>query len=143
MKDETISALCALFAEAPFLAAGPLLQSEVESGFSMVNFKLPEDYLWFVKQYGGAVVGAYSVCGLRKSAPMGVRESSALEMTSHFKKQGWPGVENWLIISSDHSGNPIGIAADGQVWISDYDNGQVAVISSSFEQFIREWCLVG
>ncbi len=37
-------------------------------------------------------------------------ESSAWKVTQRFRKDGWPGVQEWLVISSDHSGNPIGKA---------------------------------
>jgi hypothetical protein len=72
---------------------------------------------------------------------MGRGEGSALEVTDRYRRQGWRGVEDWLIISMDHAGNPIGLTRDGKIWISDHDFGQVTVIANSFEDYLRKQCL--
>jgi len=141
MKTETLAALAAFFAEFPFLKAEPVPRAEVDAAFAKVHFPLPNDYKHFVEVYGGAIVGPYRIYGLRRSKPMGNDEESALAVTEQFSKQSWPGVENWLVISTDHCGNPIGMAADGKVWISDHDLGQIAVVAESFDEFISGWCL--
>lgn len=141
MRIETIEALDALFERLPIMKAGPVSRAEVQKAFSRFRLPAAGDYQTFVESYGGAIVGPYRVFGLRRAPAMGANEGSALEVTERFVKQGWPGVENWLVISMDHSGNPIGLAADGQVWISDHDNGQVVVIAPSFETFLRQWGL--
>jgi hypothetical protein len=141
MRNETLKTLEDFFQKNPFMKAGAVSRVEVDAAFIRFRFTLPEDYLSFVETYGGAIVGPYPIFGLRKAAPMGIEEASALDVTRHFVKQRWPGTENWLVISTDHSGNPVGLASDGQIWISDHDNGQVTVIAPSFESFLREWCL--
>ena len=141
MKNETLEVLETFFRKTPIMRAGPVPRAEVDAAFSHFRFALPEDYKNFVETYGGAIVGPYRVFGLRKAVPMGVKEASALDVTNRFVKQRWPGTEDWLVISTDHSGNPVGLAADGRVWISDHDNGQVTVIASSFESFLRQYCL--
>ena len=123
------------------MKAGPVPRSEIDSALGNYRFSLSEDYLAFVERYGGAIVGPYPIYGLRMAPPMGREEKSALDITSRFVEQGWRGVENWLIISSDHSGNPIGLASDGKIWISDHDHGQVTVVAESFDGFLWNWCL--
>lgn len=141
MTGDTIQALEAFFQKTPIMKAGGVPRSEVDATFANFRFVLPEDYKNFVATYGGAIVGPYRIYGLRRAVPMGSNEASALDVTERFVKQRWPGTENWLVISNDHSGNPIGLAEDGQVWISDHDNGKITVVATSFEGFLREWCL--
>ena len=50
-------------------------------------------------------------------------------------------MEKWAVISMDHSGNPIGLDADGKIWISDHDAGAVQVIANNFESYLRNQCL--
>jgi hypothetical protein len=95
----------------------------------------------FIHRYGGAIVGPYRVFGLRNSEPMGNGEDSFLKVTKAFRQKGWPGVEKWAVISMDRGGNPIGLDADGKVWISDHDFGGVQVIAKSFEEYLRKSCL--
>jgi SMI1 / KNR4 family (SUKH-1) len=140
MNSDTLERLDSHFRKFPILRAGPVPREEVGSAFAQFYFPLPDDYLAFVEAYGGGIVGPYPIYGLRRAAEMGSDETSALEITDHFIKQGWPGTKKWLIISMDHSGNPIGLAADGQIWISDHDHGQVATIAPTFESFLRKWC---
>ena len=134
-------ALETFFQKAPIMTFGSVSRPEIEAAFEKFRFLLPEDYLIFIEKFGGAIVGSYRVYGLRKAPAMGSKEASVLDITERFIKQGWPEVENWLVISTDHSGNPIGLASDGKCWLSDPDNGQVSIVAASFEEFLRSQCL--
>jgi SMI1 / KNR4 family (SUKH-1) len=101
--------------------------------------KLAEDYKEFIRRYGGAIVGPFPIYGLREVEPMG-DESTLLEVTKIFRQQPWPGVENWAVISMDHAGNPVGLDAEGKVWISDHDFGAIQLLAPNFEAYLQR-CL--
>jgi hypothetical protein len=141
MKQDTIQKLDNEFLTSPVTAAGPVPVVDVLELERQVGFLLPTDYNEFVVRYGGGIVGPYPVYGVRASGAMSPEESSAMGVTRSFRNQQWPGTENWLVISSDHAGNPFGIDSKGRVWISDHDAGIVEVAASGFEEFIRVKCM--
>lgn len=141
MRDQTWSAIDEKFRKYPSLRAEGVTYEEIDAASAGLGFSLDPDYREFVHRYGGAIVGPYPIFGLRKAEAMGRREMSAFEITAHYRKQGWRGVQDWLIVSADHAGNPIGLASDNKIWISDHDFGQVTVIADSFENYIRNQCL--
>jgi hypothetical protein len=80
------------------------------------------------------------VFGLRPVETMG-NEWSVLDLNRRYRADGWPGLNDWIVISADHSGNPMGIDPSGRVWLSDHDLGGIAPIADTFEDFIRKHCL--
>lgn len=140
MRSDTLEALEQKFRESPFLKGGEVPRAEIDQAAASLGVSLPSDYLEFVEKFGGGVVGPYPIFGLRKVNAMG-RAFSIVNVTNDFRKQNWPGTENWVVISEDHAGNPIGLAPDGKVWISDHDFGQLAVVAESFEHYLRKKCL--
>ncbi len=52
-----------------------------------------------------------------------------------------PGTDKWVIISTDYDGNPIGLDAEGKVWISDHDRRVIQLLAPNFEAYLRKWCL--
>lgn len=141
MRDETWQALDDLFSRTPILKADAVESDEIAEAEREVGVVLNEDYKEFVRRYGGAIVGPFRVFGLRKAVPMGKNEASFVEVTKSFRRQRWPAVEKWAVISMDHGGNPVGLDAAGKVWISDHDAGAVQVIATSFEEYLRKNCL--
>src|SRR5690242_17128770 len=101
--------------------AWPVPATEVDAASAELGLPFPPDYREFVRRYGGGLIGAYPIFGLRISKAMTYADatSSAVDHeTQRYRQQQWPGVSEWLIISSDAGGNPIGIARNGQVWVS-------------------------
>ena len=141
MTNETLAVLEADFKKHPVLVAGPVSAREVAEMEKAVGFSLPADYKLFVERFGGAIVGPYSVFGLRASDAMGDDESSAVAVTQRFRKQQWRGTEAWLVVSMDHAGNPFGLDQEGRVFISDHDAGVVEKVADTFEGFLRSRCL--
>jgi hypothetical protein len=141
MRDETWQALDDLFSKTPILKADEVESDEIAAAELEVGVALDEDYKEFVRRYGGAIVGPFRVFGLRKAVPMGNNEASFVEVTKHFRRQRWPGVEKWTVVSMDHGGNPVGIDGAGKVWISDHDARAVQVIAADFEEYLRKCCL--
>src|SRR5690606_31193274 len=106
MNTETWKKLEEMFEDAPMMKAESVPESELEEAAKSLNFELPSDYKEFVCRFGGATVGAYSVYGLRASDTMGIDDASAFDVTERFKSGGWEGLNDTLVISSDHAGNP-------------------------------------
>jgi hypothetical protein len=141
MKEETWGALEELFSSAPILKAEAVDLVEIAEGEAMVGVPLGNDYTEFIAKYGGAIVGPFRIFGLRRAAPMGTNEGSFVEVTNAFRRQQWPGVADWVVISMDHAGNPVGLDKDGKVRISDHDAGGVRTIATDFEEYLRKQCL--
>jgi hypothetical protein len=141
MKAETWKLLDELFAETPILRAEHVDQDEIEMAENDLGVRLDNDYKEFIARYGGAIVGPYRVFGLRRAAPMSKPESSFVAITRNFRRQVWPGVSDWVVFSSDHAGNPVGLSVTGEVWVSDHDSRAIQLIAPSFESYIRIVCL--
>src|SRR5688500_5092457 len=111
MKDTTWNALDAHFAKYPTLKSDGVPDADLTQASEQIGRELPAEYREFVARYGGAVVGAYPVFGLRPVEALG-NDWSVTEMNRVFRSQQWDGVDDWVIVSMDHSGNPIGIGPD-------------------------------
>ncbi len=143
MNENTWDALENQFSERPDLKAEPVSEAEfhaamVETGSTSVS----DDYRQFVLRYGAAQLGIYTIYGLRILQDMGRDEGTFIEMTSKFREVQWPEIENWIIISIDQSGNPIGLDENGQVWVSDTHCTEIPLlIAQNFEEFLLNECL--
>lgn len=141
MRDETWLVLDEIFSRAPVLRAEAVGPSEIAAAEAEVGIVLSSDYKDFIARYGGAIVGPFRVFGLRKAISMGKNEGSFVDITNTFRRQRWPGVDKWAVISMDHGGNPVGLDAAGKIWISDHDAGAVQIIALNFEGYLRRRCL--
>jgi hypothetical protein len=131
-----------MFAESPVMRAEEVpTADEVDLVSQQVSVPFPDDYREFLLRYGGATVGAYPVFGLRVSDVMDHDRWALIDVTNEVRQSGVDGVSDWVIFSEDHSGNPIGMDADGKVWIFDHDFGGVTELASGFENYIRTQCL--
>ena len=140
MRTDTIEALEEKFRLSPFLMGGTVSREEIDQAAMVIGATFPEDYIDFLERFGGAIVGPYPIFGLRKVSAMGTT-FSVVNVTNDFRQQNWRGTEDWVVFSEDHAGNPIGIAPDGKVWISDHDIGQVTILAECFEDYLRKKCL--
>jgi len=132
----TIRRLEELFAEWPILVAGPVEASEVDSIASELGVPLPADYRWFVTRYGGAMVGSGPVFGRRCAEVMGVERFDVVAVTQHFRRDGWPTVDEAIVVSEDGFGNPVCMSSEGRLWVHDHDVGAVTSEWDSFETFV-------
>jgi cell wall assembly regulator SMI1 len=140
VRDDTWAALDREFAQHPFLRGGAAAPEEIEAASAALQMEFPDDYREFLLRHGGAIVGPYPVFGLRPVEPMG-NEWSVLAVNRRYRTDRWPGVGDWLVISADHAGNPIGIGVDRRVWASDHDVTGILPVADSFEDFLRRDCL--
>ena len=141
MRPEVWTAIEEMFSKHPVMRAESVAYEEIDATAAAAEVELPKDYREFIHRYGGAIVGPLPIIGLRKAPAMAGTESTVFDVTKHFRRQGWRGVNDWLVISVDHAGNPIGLDKDGKVWIFDHDAGNLEVIADDFEDFLRKRCL--
>ncbi len=128
--------------DSPILRAATLpTVEEVNSASEAIGVPFPADYRRFLLELGGAMVGPYPIYGLRPVDVMGENSWSVIAETIRYRSEGWPGCENWVVISSDHAGNPVGLDADGKVWINDHDFGGVDRLANDFADYITRICL--
>src|SRR6266699_675666 len=99
MRHDTLQALDNLFRESPILKAEGVPTAEIAAAEAEIGAVLSDDYKDFLSRYGGAIVGPFPVFGLRRAAPMAADEGSFVDVTNFFRRQRWPGVEDWTIIS--------------------------------------------
>ena len=133
------------FRRFPNAMAAPVDALEFDGLIGVDGRRIDKGYREFVLRFGGGIVGAVPIYGLRRAKFMGTigGAATALEVTEWFRRNRWPGVEKWLLFSSDQGGNPIGFDTDGMVWLSDQlDYKQVVQLASSFEEYLRKWCLM-
>ena len=141
MREDTWSRLNTHFREFPVMQAESVTEDAVSDAARVLGLTFEPDYAEFIHRYGAAIVGPNSIIGLGRSEAMSDEESSVVEVTLRFRAENWPGVDEWYVISVDAVGNPVGVARDGTVWLSDHDRGTISRIADSFEQFIRRECL--
>lgn len=135
MKTQTIELLERHLNEFPFLRGTPASPDAISAAADAIGVEFPSDYRAFLQQFGAAVVGAYPIYGLTRIQGMGKRWS-VVDVNRAFREDGWPGVSNWLIVSADLAGNPIGIDTDQVVKRSDHDFGGISAVARDFEEFL-------
>lgn len=137
MKTELLSALERSFSSFPQLVAVPVSDAEIAAAEQRLGCSFGEPYRAFVRRFGAAIVGDLPVLGLAKAEAMGRDEWSVVDVTEWFRRERWPGVDAWWIVSVDGAGNPIGVDESGRVWVSDHDAGGVFLLAASFEAFLE------
>jgi hypothetical protein len=113
---------------------------EISRAAQQLDCTFTDDYIAFLRRYGGATVGSLPIFGLRPVEVTG-EPWSVVAATQIFRQEALPGTEDWYVISNDGYGNPIGIARDGRVMIVDHDAGGLSVLADSFEDFLLSHCL--
>jgi len=141
MMAATWDLLDAEFERFPVLrGAADTTRTEIDRASREIGIAFQQDYAEFVRRYGAAIVGAYPIFGLRKVDAMGLMWS-VIDANLEYRSKLWPGINEWLIVSSDLAGNPVGISRDESIWLSDHDFGDIVPIAESFEGFVRKYCL--
>ncbi|TDU63234.1 SMI1/KNR4 family protein SUKH-1 [Prosthecobacter fusiformis] len=124
--------------QTPFMYGEAVPESELANVEKQIGFYLPDDYRQFVIIFGGGTVMSEHIFGLRLSETLGV-DDLALIQTKRFREDGWPGVEQLLVISIDPSGNPIGLNKSGEIIMSDIDVGVVKVVAPDFGSYLLKF----
>ncbi len=141
MRTSTFDRLDNEFSTFPIMRASDTpSEAEIAQAASALGVTFDDDYVAFLRRYGGAMVGSLPVFGLRPVKVMGERWS-VVEVTQWFREEGWSGTGGWYVISEDGFGNPIGVAEDGRLMVFDHDSGQEQIVAEDFEHFLIEHCL--
>jgi hypothetical protein len=141
MKPKTLARLEEEFRSFPVMSSGPPAESAWKMELARLDFSPPEDYVEFIRRFGGSIVGSYSIIGVGASSAMGSEEESVADFTAMFRADGWPGSDDWIVFSKDLAGNPIGLDKNGAVWTWDHDSREIVKLADSFELFLVEHCL--
>ncbi|MGC4002693.1 MAG: SMI1/KNR4 family protein [Pirellulales bacterium] len=142
MNQETTIRLAEKHSGLSFLRAETLPDSaEIDDASNEIGIPFSSDYRSFLLTFGAAIVGPYPIYGLRPVEVMGDDSWSVVEMTKQFRAEGVASAHEWIIFSSDHAGNPVGMDRVGKIWIYDHDFGGVAPAAENFEEYLRIWCL--
>ena len=72
---------------------------------------------------------------------MGNGEDSVVKVTKRYREQGVPGMNEWLVISRDHAGNPVGLSRDGGIYLWDHDFCETVKLADTSEEYLTRWCL--
>jgi hypothetical protein len=136
MTPRTIQRLDRLFASSPVLVGGAVAAGDVDRAEQRIGVRFASDYREFITRYGSAVIGSLPVLGLRQAVVMGDDLFSVTDVTARFRADGWTPTDQWVVISVDLAGNPIGLTSDGSIWLSDHDAGTTTMLATTFEDFI-------
>ncbi len=114
--------------------------SEIKVLESSLKLNFSQSYRKFISLFGSALLPGQIIYGSSYLEEMGSVNKNVVEKTKFYKNyQKWPDIDDWIIISDDGSGNPIGIKPDGSVWLSDHDsNFEQIKLANDFEDFLEK-----
>ncbi|SMF85619.1 SMI1-KNR4 cell-wall [Paenibacillus uliginis N3/975] len=118
----------------------PSSQEEIVKAEQRLNVNFHEDYIHFIKTFGGAYAGL-AIHAFSNGSSLG--NESVIDLTLGFREQfkGLPFAEvlrTSYVISMDGSGDPIIINQAGKVFICYHDTGEIKLLADSFEEMIEE-----
>jgi cell wall assembly regulator SMI1 len=122
----------------PMLFGNPVSTKQIADAEMKLGISFCKDYSDFIELFGGAIVGPLPVFGLSKADEMSADFWSVLEVTLHYRRENWPGVEDWYVISIDHSGNPIGLDVNAKVIGYDHDTEDCFEVAPTFSDYINK-----
>jgi hypothetical protein len=141
MRLDTLKALDNMFLSAPMMRAdGVPTDVEIEDASNRLGIAFPNDYVEFLRRFGGAMVGPYPVFGLRPVDVMEDERWSVVEITEA-TRASLNDARGWVVFSEDHGGNPIGFDSSGSVVVYDHDFGGISKVAEDFESYLRHQCL--
>ncbi len=136
MRSTTLETLKDFFEHFPFMQGGTVDSDEIQAAEDLLRVHFVPDYYVFVENFGGALVGAYPLFGLRRADPMDDQLWSVITVTEHFRRQSWPGLDSAYVVSMDHSGNPIWVDSDGVLKSFDHDRGEPLTVAHDIESYL-------
>ena len=137
MKATTWEAIDSQHREFPQSRASGVSDAEIRDAADRLGILFPSDYSEFLVRCGGGHVGSYAIAGLRRWAFAANDNWDVVAQTDAFRRQRFPGTEQWVVFTDDGSGNPIGFDAQGRIWLSDHDSAEFVGLAPSFETWLR------
>mgnify|MGYP001393518705 CR=1 FL=1 len=121
------------------ILGSPASQEEIANAHNPHESKLHEDYVHFIRTFGGAYAGL-AVNAFLNGSSLG--NETVVDLTlgarEQFKEPPFAEVlQTSYVISMDGSGNPIIINEAGNVFICYHDNGEIELLADSFEALIE------
>ncbi|MFA0816195.1 MAG: SMI1/KNR4 family protein [Anaerofustis sp.] len=102
----------------------------IEEAQKRLGLKIPEQYLWFLKSFGGGGIAGVRIIGVSKSHIL-----SFVEETLSYRKQGLP--ENLIVVEdSDEWVECVNADTSQVVTWSAYDEDGVIVAYDSFFEYL-------
>lgn len=122
------------------LVGHPTSQEEIAQAEQQLNVNFHDDYIQFLRTFGGAYAGL-AVHGFSNGSSLG--KETVIDLTQMFREQFKEHsfaeiLEVSYVISLDGTGDPIFITPSGHVYIGYHDTGEVKLIADSFEVLIEE-----
>ncbi|MGO4184921.1 SMI1/KNR4 family protein [Paenibacillus sp. MCAF9] len=118
----------------------PATQEEIAKAQQRLNVSFHEDYVHFIRTFGGAYAGL-AVHAFSNGSSLG--NETVIDLTLEFREQfkELPCAEvlrTSYVISMDGSGDPIIIDRLGKVHICYHDTGEIKLVADSFELLVEE-----
>lgn len=122
------------------LAGIPASEEEVAQAEQRLGIHFHEDYVQFIRTFGGAYAGI-AVHAFSNGSSIG--KETVTDLTLEFREQCkelpcGELLQSSYVISMDGSGNPIFLNPAGEVLICNHDTGETEVLAGSFEIFIED-----
>ncbi|MEC0372272.1 SMI1/KNR4 family protein [Paenibacillus chibensis] len=127
------------------LLGSPATEDEISNAQQRLHVDFYDDYLQFIRTFGGAYVGL-AVYAFSNGSSLG--KESVVDLTLRFREQFQSSdfaetLQTSYVISMDGSGDPIFIDQAGQVFMYDHLTGEIKLTAASFESLIEnnfiEW----
>ncbi|WP_442604121.1 SMI1/KNR4 family protein [Paenibacillus sp. KN14-4R] len=118
----------------------PASQEEIAEAQRQLNVNFHEDYVHFIRTFGGAFAGL-AVHAFSNGSSLG--NETVVDLTLGFREQfkELPLAEvlrTGYVISIDGSGDPIIIDREGKVCICYHDTREIKLLADSFEMLIED-----
>jgi len=118
----------------------PASQEEIAEAQRQLNVNFHEDYVQFIRTFGGAFAGL-AIHAFSNGSSLG--NETVVDLTLGFREQfkELPLAEvlrTGYVISIDGSGDPIIIDREGKVCIFYHDTGEIKLLADSFEMLIED-----
>jgi len=122
------------------LVGTPAREEEIAKAEQQLKVNFHEDYLQFIKMFGGAYAGL-AIHAFSNGSIIGKETivDLTLEFREQFKEHPFAEVlRTSYIISMDGSGDPILINKAGKVFVCYHNTGEIKQIANSFEKLIED-----
>jgi hypothetical protein len=107
---------------------------QISQAESLLGVKFSDDYIEFIKLFGGAYAGL-DIYAFENAPAMG--GGTVISKTNDLRISH-PEVTNTYVIADDGAGNPIMINQKGEIEIYYHDSGEIEFLSASLGRYIEE-----
>lgn len=139
MKEDLLKKVNALFSTHEGLRGQPATDAEINAAEKKLNVKFNEQYVEFIKLFGGAF-GGIDIHAFQNGSLIG--KATVTEMTEKFWSVYADNLPEELVgavvISDDGSGNPILINTKGEIYIYFHEEDETELLYDSLEALLTQ-----